>query len=67
MQTIRWGILGCGRIAKKFAADLALVADAELFALGARQLSTATEFAREFPAENCMAVTRISFQILMWT
>lgn len=52
MQTIRWGILGCGRIAKKFAADLALVADAELFALGARQLSTATEFAREFPARK---------------
>ncbi len=52
MKTIRWGILGCGRIAKKFAADLALVADAELFALGARQLSTAKEFAKEFPARN---------------
>jgi predicted dehydrogenase len=52
MQTIRWGILGCGRIARKFAADLSLVEDAELVALGARQLSTAEEFAKEFPARH---------------
>jgi predicted dehydrogenase len=52
MQTIRWGILGCGRIARKFAADLSLVADAKLTALGARQLVTAQEFAKEFPAPH---------------
>jgi len=50
MEIIRWGILGCGRIARKFAADLALVKDAKLTALGARQLETAKEFAKEFPA-----------------
>jgi predicted dehydrogenase len=52
MQTIRWGILGCGRIARKFAADLTLVDDAALIALGARQLETAQKFAKEFPAPH---------------
>jgi predicted dehydrogenase len=52
MEPIRWGILGCGRIARKFAADLALVADAKLVALGARQLATAKDFAKEFPAPH---------------
>ncbi|HEY4937087.1 MAG TPA: Gfo/Idh/MocA family oxidoreductase [Puia sp.] len=52
MELIRWGILGCGRIARKFAADLALVADAKLIALGARQLANAQEFAKEFPAPH---------------
>jgi len=45
---IRWGILGCGRIARKFAADLRLVADAELIAVGSRSQSGADEFAKEF-------------------
>lgn len=52
MKKIRWGILGCGRIARKFAADLKLVADAELIALGARELSTAQNFAKDFPAKH---------------
>jgi predicted dehydrogenase len=50
MKTIRWGILGCGRIARKFAADLALVQDATLTAVAARQLENAKAFAQEFPA-----------------
>lgn len=52
MGQIRWGILGCGKISRKFAADLALVEGAKLMAVGARQLSTAQEFAREFPASH---------------
>ena len=52
MQIIRWGILGCGRIARKFAADLKYVKDAKLMAVGARALKTAREFANEFPAEQ---------------
>jgi predicted dehydrogenase len=52
MQIIRWGILGCGRIARKFAADLALVEHAKLSAVGARQIEHATAFAREFPASH---------------
>ncbi len=52
MEIIRWGILGCGRIARKFAADLALVDDATLTAVGARQLDDAKTFANEFPAPH---------------
>jgi predicted dehydrogenase len=52
MITIRWGILGCGRIARKFAADLALVKDAKLTAVAARQWENAQAFAREFPASH---------------
>lgn len=52
MKKIRWGILGCGKIARKFAADLKFVEDAELIAVGAREQSTADAFAKDFPAKQ---------------
>lgn len=52
METIRWGILGCGRIARKFAADLSYVAEAKLVAVGARNLETAQKFALDFPCPH---------------
>jgi predicted dehydrogenase len=48
---IRWGILGCGRIARKFASDLRLVNDAELVAVASRDKNTADSFAKEFPCK----------------
>ena len=48
---IRWGILACGRIAKKFAADLNLLDDAELIAVSSRDKQRAVEFSKEFPAK----------------
>ncbi|HRG79213.1 MAG TPA: Gfo/Idh/MocA family oxidoreductase [Cyclobacteriaceae bacterium] len=51
MKKIRWGILGCGKIARKFAADLKLVQDAELIAVGAREQATSATFAKDFPAK----------------
>ena len=45
---IRWGILGAGNIARKLAADLAFVDNAELVAIGSRSKEKATEFSREF-------------------
>jgi len=51
MKKIRWGILGCGKIARKFASDLRFVQDAELIALGAREQATSDAFAKDFPAK----------------
>lgn len=48
MDEIRWGILATGRIAHSFAADLMLLPDARIAAVGARRLESAEEFAREF-------------------
>jgi len=47
MQTIRWGILGPGRIARKFAAGLGEAAGAELAAVGSRDRARAAAFAAE--------------------
>lgn len=48
---IRWGILACGRIARKFAADLQIVEDAELIAIASRDKAKAIEFSNDFPAK----------------
>jgi len=48
MEIIRWGILGCGKIARKFASDLAFVDGAILTAVGARETETARNFAGAF-------------------
>jgi predicted dehydrogenase len=49
---IRWGILGCGRIARKFAADLRLVNDAELTAIASGNKETLELFAKDFPCRH---------------
>src|SRR6476661_7909325 len=48
MDTIGWGVLGPGRIARSLAADLMLVPEAELVATGSRVLGRAEAFAAEF-------------------
>ena len=44
----RWGILGAGGIATKFCADLELLPDHEVVAVGTRTAGSADEFARRF-------------------
>jgi predicted dehydrogenase len=46
-QTVRWGFLTTGKIARKVAADLALVPGSELVAVGARRLESAEAFVAE--------------------
>jgi predicted dehydrogenase len=45
---IRWGILGSGGIAHKFAKALGYIPDADLAAVGSRNLSSAETFVKEF-------------------
>lgn len=52
MKRINWAILGCGRIAGKFAADLQLIPDATLYAVASRDLEKARAFAAQYPAEH---------------
>lgn len=47
-KTIRWGILGTGNIAHKFAEGLQALPDADLVAIGSRNLATANRFADEY-------------------
>lgn len=51
-ETIRWGILGCGKIARKFASDIAWVQHASLEAVAARDLAQAQKFALDFSARR---------------
>ena len=46
-QKIRWGILGCGKIANKFASDLALSENSMLAACASRDIEKSRSFAKE--------------------
>src|SRR5689334_15912555 len=48
IDKIGWGILGCGKIANKFAFDLRLVEGAELIAIASRDKTKAKEFSEKF-------------------
>lgn len=51
-KTIRWGILGTGNIAKKFAADLKFAVGASLAAVGSRTEGSAIAFAKEMNIQH---------------
>lgn len=46
-KKIKWGIIGCGNIAGKFASDLSLINNAELHAVASRSMEKATTFAQK--------------------
>ncbi|RMG31562.1 MAG: gfo/Idh/MocA family oxidoreductase [Bacteroidetes bacterium] len=51
-KTFKWGILGTGKIANKFALGLATLPRAELFAVGSRSQEKAESFARTHGAKH---------------
>ena len=51
-KIIKWGIIGLGNIADKFAEDLATVKNNELFAVASRSQEKADEFAKKFNAKK---------------
>jgi predicted dehydrogenase len=52
MKIIKWGILGTGRIAGKFASDLRFAEGCELIAVGSRSQESADKFANEFSVKD---------------
>jgi predicted dehydrogenase len=52
-KKIRWGILGCGKIANKFATDLKLVSDAELAAIASRDRIKSDAFRESYNPALC--------------
>jgi predicted dehydrogenase len=49
-NTFRWGILGTGSIASKFATDLGRLPDAVCYAVGSRSIESAQRFGNRFDA-----------------
>lgn len=52
MKNIKWGIIGLGNIAQKFATDLATIPNAELYAVASRSQEKSDAFAEKFNATN---------------
>lgn len=52
MKKIKWGIIGCGNIAHKFANDLKLVESAELTAVASRSIKKANVFGEKHEAKK---------------
>ncbi|WP_438712231.1 Gfo/Idh/MocA family protein [Aquimarina muelleri] len=54
-KDIKWGILGCGKIAHKFAKDLKFVPNAKLYAVASRDLKKGQRFANVYHASSFFA------------
>ncbi len=50
---VHWGILGCGKIAHKFAKDLLTIHNAKLHAVASRSLHKAQEFGNNYQTSSC--------------
>ncbi|MEH6605336.1 MAG: Gfo/Idh/MocA family oxidoreductase [Pseudomonadales bacterium] len=51
-DNFRWGLIGPGRIAERFAQSLAVIEDAELYAVASRDQERAAKFAARFGAQK---------------
>jgi predicted dehydrogenase len=54
-ETFHWGIIGLGRIAQKFAADLSAIPDAKLVSVASRSKERSLAFAKTYGAEHAAA------------
>lgn len=54
-KTINWGILGCGKIATKFASDLLLLNNTRLLGVASRDAAKAAAFAATYGASHSYA------------
>ncbi len=54
-RKIRWGIIGLGKIADKFATDLLTIEDCELYAVASRTQNKADDFANKYNATKAYA------------
>ena len=52
MKKVKWGILGLGKIANKFADDLSKLTDCELVSVGSRSQEKANQFAEKYQCKN---------------
>ncbi|MFC4721608.1 Gfo/Idh/MocA family protein [Geojedonia litorea] len=52
VKQIKWGIIGLGKIAHKFAQDLNTISNCELYAVASRSQMKADEFATKFQAKK---------------
>ena len=53
MNEVRWGIVGTGKIANKFAQAVVRADGAKLVAVASRKMETAREFAAKYDIETC--------------
>ena len=60
-STIKWGVIGLGNIAHQFARDLALIKEAELYAVASRSINKAKDFGAKYKAKKMYG----SYQELM--
>ena len=51
-NSLKWGIIGCGHIASKFAEDLDVVEGNELYAVASRSIEKAKTFAQKYKAKQ---------------
>lgn len=52
MKKVKWGIVGTGKIAGKFANDLKYSNHGELAAVGSRSMNSANDFRSKYPCDN---------------